>query len=103
MDLPSNSYAVLMSGGKQLRVVPEQKVLVEKIHHAVGSSVSLDGLVFTVEGEKFSAVNAKVDAVVVENVRAAKIVGLKKKRRKGYKRKFGHKQHQTCIQIKKIG
>ena len=100
-------YAVIRSGGKQYRVSPGQTIRLEKVGGDVGSKVEL-GEVLLVENDGNVQVgaplvaNAKIEATVVENDRAKKILIFKKKRRKGYKLKRGHRQSLTKIKIESI-
>ena len=100
-------YAVIRSGGKQYRVVPGQTVRLEKLAGDVGSKVALSE-VLLVESEGNLQVgaplvaNATVEGTVVENDRAKKIIVFKKKRKKQYRRTYGHRQDFTAVRIDKI-
>jgi large subunit ribosomal protein L21 len=100
-------YAVIRSGGKQYRVAPGQTVRLEKVAGDVGAKVEL-GDVLLVENEGNVQVgnplvtNAKVQATVVENDRAKKIIIFKKKRKKQYRRTNGHRQDYTAVRIDSI-
>jgi large subunit ribosomal protein L21 len=100
-------YAVIRSGGKQYRVAPGQTIRLEKVAGEVGSKVELDS-VLLVENEGNIQIgsplvaNVKVEATVVENDRAKKILVFKKKRKKQYRRTAGHRQDFTAIRIDKI-
>lgn len=100
-------YAVVQTGGKQYKVAEGEKLLVEKLEGAVGTAVVLDQ-VLAVGGEGDFKVgsplvsNAKVEAQIAEQVLGDKIIVLKKKRRKGYRKKQGHRQHYTVLKIGKI-
>jgi large subunit ribosomal protein L21 len=100
-------YAVIRSGGKQYRVSPGQTIRLEKVAGEVGAKVELVD-VLLVENDGSLQVgsplvaNAKVEATVVENDRAKKILVFKKKRKKQYRRTAGHRQDFTAIRIDKI-
>ena len=100
-------YAVIRSGGKQYRVSPGQTIRLEKVGGDVGTKVEL-GEVLLVENDGNVQVgaplvaNAKIEATVVENDRAKKILIFKKKRKKQYRRTRGHRQDYTAVRIDKI-
>jgi len=100
-------YAVIRSGGKQYRVAPGQTIRLEKMVGEVGSKVDL-GDVLLVENDGNVKVgtpvvtNAKVEATVLEQDRAKKILVFKKKRKKQYRRTSGHRQDYTAVRIDKI-
>ncbi len=102
-------YAVFASGGKQHRVEVGNLIDVEKLDNAVGETVTFPS-VLAIAGEdgKLQAgtpylENIAVTGEVVEQGRAKKIIVFKSKRRKGYKRKSGHRQSYTRIKITAIG
>ncbi len=101
-------YAVIETGGKQYRVEQDSILNVEKIKTEAGAAIELapvlaisDGTTLTIG--KPAIDGAKVSAMVVKQIRAKKVVSFKKKRRKGYTRKKGHRQDQTVLQITGIG
>lgn len=99
-------FAVVKTGGKQYKVSKDDKITVEKLDTDEGKSVDLDVL-FMFDGKKASTEEkdlgkATVKAKVLEHKRADKITIFKKKRRQNYRRKKGHKQPQTVIQITDI-
>ena len=96
-------YAVIKTGGKQYRVAEGDKSRVEKLPGDVGSEVTFDE-VLMVGGDKVSVgaplvSGASVKAKIVAQDRAKKIIVFKYKRRKGYRRKYGHRQPYTELQI----
>jgi large subunit ribosomal protein L21 len=103
----ASMYAVIRSGGKQYRVSPGQTIRLEKVGGDVGAKVEL-GEVLLVENDGNVQVgaplvaNAKIEATVVENDRAKKILVFKKKRKKQYRRTRGHRQDYTAVRIDKI-
>lgn len=100
-------YAVIRTGGKQLRVAPGQAVRVEKLDGAVGDSVTL-GDVLLVGGEGDVRVGAptisgvSVVGTITAQDRGPKIRIFKMKRRKGYRRHQGHRQSYTEIHVDRI-
>ena len=97
-------YAVVRTGGKQMRMEPGQAVRVEKLEGAVGDRVELDD-VLMVAGEGESRIGTpvldgvKVVGTITEQGRGPKITIFKMKRRKGYRRKAGHRQHYTEVRV----
>ncbi len=97
------AYAVIKTGGKQFVVEKGSTIRIPSIEAEAGKSIELDALL---SGEGLDAPvggAAKVSATVVDHGRGAKIVVFKKKRRKHYKRKQGHRQGYTTITIDSIG
>jgi large subunit ribosomal protein L21 len=101
------AYAVIETGGKQLRVTPGEIVRVPLIAAVVGSSIKFDVLLRG-DGPEVEVGSGALDGVsvtarVLEHGRGAKIIVFKKKRRKGYKKTSGHRQDFTAVQIESIG
>jgi large subunit ribosomal protein L21 len=98
-------YAVVRTGGKQVRVAPGESVRVEKLAGAVGDSVELDDvLLIGGEGDELKVGTptldgAKVVGTITAQDRYPKVVVFKMKRRTGYRRKAGHRQAYTEIRI----
>ncbi len=101
------AYAIVRSGGKQFRVEEGATVRVPSISKEAGESVELEALVVGGdEGVKVGAPlveGARVAATVVDHGRGEKIIVFKKKRRKQYKRRQGHRQDYTTVKIDSIG
>ena len=100
-------YAIIKTGGKQYRVSPGQTLRVEKLDGNVGETVELDNVLLVGGGEGIqigtpSVSGAAVSAEIVEQGRAKKIIVFKKKRRKGYHKKQGHRQYYTGLKITEI-
>ena len=100
-------YAVLVTGGKQYRVQEGDVIYVEKLDGEIESTVELDHiLVVSKDGElivgKPVVEGAKVVATVLAQGKAKKIIVFKYKRKKDYRRKQGHRQPFTKLQIEKI-
>ncbi len=96
-------YAVVSTGGKQHKVEVGNEIVVEKLDAVVGEKVTFD-VVFATDGEQYvtdpdALATALVTAEVVEHFKGDKQVVFKFKKRKGYKRLKGHRQHQTRVVI----
>lgn len=101
-------YAVMVSGGKQHRVQPGDIIQVEKLEGAVGTAVKFDQVLFASKGEgavwigQPTLSGAMVEAEVVGDGRDEKILIIKMKRRKQYRRTQGHRQYQTQLLITSV-
>ncbi len=100
-------YAVVATGGKQYKVSEGDILRVEKLAGDVGDTVALDQVLMVADGEDVRigqplVENAAVNARIVEQGKAKKILVFKYKRRKRYRRKQGHRQSFTAIKIDKI-
>lgn len=101
-------YAVFASGGKQHRVQVDTLIDVEKLDAPVGEEVTLSEILAIGDGNGNVQVgtpyleNAAVVGEVVQQAKDKKIVVFKSKRRKGYKRKLGHRQQFTRLRITEI-
>jgi large subunit ribosomal protein L21 len=101
------AYAIIRSGGKQFRVEEGATVRLPSIGKDAGETVELEALVVA-NGDETKigtpAVDgARVTGTVVEHGRGEKIIVFKKKRRKQYKRRQGHRQGFTAVKIDTIG
>ena len=94
------AYAVIKTGGKQFVVEKGSTIRILSVDTEAGKSIELDSLLSSGDSEGGLA---KVSATVVDHGRGTKIVVFKKKRRKHYKRKQGHRQGYTTITIDSIG
>ena len=99
-------YAVVNTGGKQAKVEVGTIVAVEKLNAEVGSTVSLP-VIFIADGDNVMATaaeleGASVTAEVLEHFKGEKQIVFKFKKRKGYKRTKGHRQHLMAIRITDI-
>lgn len=101
------AYAVIQTGGKQYRVSPGDRLPVELLPAKEGETLEIapvlavsDGSVLTIG--KPHVDKAAVKAVVLKHQRGPKVVAFKKKRRKSYKRKVGHRQEQTILRIESL-
>ena len=100
-------YAIVKTGGKQYKVALGDKLNVEKLPAEVGDKVEL-ATICVVDGKDViadpaKAAETKVQAVVVDQFKDKKVIVFKFKKRKNYKRKRGHRQNLTRIQIVQIG
>lgn len=99
-------YAVIETGGKQYRVSEGDIVRVEKLDDEVGSKVSMEASMVATDDAVHvgtpTVAGAKVNATVVDADRGAKVIAFKKKRRKGYRRRIGHRQMFTALKIDEI-
>ncbi len=100
-------YAVIKTGGKQYRVTEGDTLKVEKLPGEKGASVELQDILAIGEGENIKVgtpvvQGAKVVAEIVGQGKAKKVVVFKKRRRKGYTKKQGHRQLFTSIKIQEI-
>lgn len=99
-------YAVVNSGGKQYRTQPGETLRVEKLPGEVGAPVTFDVLMYA-DGEDVRigqplVENAAVHGHIVEQGKSSKVLVFKFKRRKGYRRKMGHRQTFTAVKIDRI-
>jgi large subunit ribosomal protein L21 len=95
------SYAIIKSGGKQFNVESGQTLRVPTIEEKEGKKIELDALLIG-DGKETNLDGGKVIATIVSHGRDDKIIVFKKKRRKQYKRRYGHRQGFTEIKIGKI-
>ena len=96
-------FAIVEIAGLQYKVEQDQKLFVNRLKGDKGAKVSFDKVLLTVNGTTSigaPAVNGiTVDAEILDHVKADKVIVFKKKRRKGYEKKNGHRQSLTQIQI----
>lgn len=99
-------YAVIRTGGKQYRVAEGDTIRVEKLVGDVGSTVELDDVLMvggeTVAVGRPQVAGAKVVAEITAQDRAKKIIVFKMKRRKGFRRRRGHRQPYTELRIQSV-
>ncbi len=99
--------AIFESGGKQYIVKTGDKIQVEKLDVEAGKTVSFDRVLFTSNGSDANVgkpflSGAKVEGKVLKQGRGAKIHVLKYKAKSKYRRKIGHRQHFTEVEITKV-
>jgi large subunit ribosomal protein L21 len=100
-------YAVVKTGGKQYRVSKDDVIVVEKLAVDTGSSIELDQVLMLDDGKDALigtplVDGARVAATVLDQARNDKVLIFKKKRRQGYQRLKGHRQHVTILRITDI-
>ena len=100
-------YAVIVTGGKQYKVSQGDTLFIEKLDAEEGAAVTFDQVLLVGEGDDVkvgapTVEGAKVEAKVVKNGKAKKIYVFKMKRKKNYRRKKGHRQPYTKVEITSI-
>ncbi|MDR2424908.1 MAG: 50S ribosomal protein L21 [Prevotellaceae bacterium] len=100
-------YAIVEIAGQQFKVEKDQKLYVNRLENAEGDSVSFGKILLIDDDGKVKIGTPVIEDVVVtakvlKHVKGDKVIVFKKKRRKGYKVKNGHRQHFTQIQIENI-
>jgi large subunit ribosomal protein L21 len=97
-------FAVVRTGGKQYRVAPGDKIVVEKLDGNAGDKVTLGDVLFAGDGgETKSTSGLTVAAEIVAQAKGEKVTVFKKRRRHNYRRKKGHRQQHTILKIVAIG
>lgn len=99
-------YAVIKAGAHQYRVQEGDTFEIDQVQGAAGDQITFDQ-VLMIGGEQAKVgaplvAGARVEAVIKQQARAPKVIVFKYKRRKNYKKKRGHKQPVTVVEIKKI-
>ena len=100
-------YAIVDIAGKQFRVTKDFKIIAPKFEQEVGAAVEFDRVLLISDNGNTrigtpTVAGAKVQATVVGHGRDKKIIVFKKKRRKGYRVRKGHRQHHTVLHIDEI-
>ena len=100
-------YAIAEIAGKQFRLTRDQYIYTPKMEQEVGSAVLFDKILLLQDGEKIHigspiVSGVKAEGKVLEHVKGDKIIVFKRKRRKGYKVKKGHRQGYTKVLIENI-
>jgi len=101
------SYAVVRTGGKQVRVAPGQPVRVERLEGEVGDAIEFSEVLLVSDGDETSVGTplvdgAKVVGKITAQARGPKITIFKMKRRKGYRKKQGHRQAYTEVLVDSV-
>ena len=97
-------FAIVRTGGKQYRVAPGDKIVVEKLAGVAGDSIDLTDVLLAGEGSDLkSTAGLIVAAEIVAQAKADKVTVFKKRRRHNYRRKAGHRQQHTILKIVSIG
>ena len=100
-------YAIVEIAGQQFKVEKDQQIFVHRLEVKEGSKVDFENVLLIDNGGKVNVgapavKGAKVTAKVLEHLKGDKVIVFKKKRRKGYKVKNGHRQYLTKLEILKI-
>lgn len=100
-------YAVIATGGKQFKVQEQDIVTMERIEGETGAKVTFGEVLAVGEGADLKVgtpfvADAKVEGEIVEQLRGPKLIAFKMKRRKGYRKRKGHRQELTKVKITAI-
>jgi large subunit ribosomal protein L21 len=100
-------YAIIKTGGKQYRVAPGDVLNIEKLDGEPGTKLKFDEVLMTARDGSVqvgtpTVAGAQVTAEVIRQGRAKKILVFKKKRRKNYRRRQGHRQSLTTVRVAAI-
>ena len=97
-------FAIVRTGGKQYRVAPGDKIVVEKLAGESGDRIDITDILLAGEGSDLKPVSGLiVGAEIVAQAKADKVTVFKKRRRHNYRRKKGHRQQHTILKIVSIG
>ena len=97
-------FAIVRTGGKQYRVAPGDKIVVEKLAGNAGDSINLEDVLLAGEGSELKSTSGlTVAAEIVAQAKGEKVTVFKKRRRHNYRRKAGHRQQHTILRIVSIG
>jgi large subunit ribosomal protein L21 len=100
-------YAIVEIAGQQFKVEKDKKIFVHRLKEEEGASIEFNN-VLLVENDGVVTIGtpkvegAKVNVKVLGHLKGDKVIVFKKKRRKGYKKKNGHRQYLTQVQIEEI-
>ena len=96
-------YAIVSIAGQQFKVAKDQQLFVHRLQGEEGANIEFDNVLLAENEGKFKLgtdlKGAKVSAKIVSHLKGDKVIIFKKKRRKGYKKKNGHRQQFTKIEI----
>ena len=100
-------YAIVEIAGHQYKVEKDQSIFVHRLEGDVDSAIEFANVLLIDNNGKVkigapAVKGAKVEAKIIEHLRGDKVIVFKKKRRKGYKKRNGHRQYLTKIQISNI-
>lgn len=101
-------YAIVEIAGQQYKVEKDQQIFVHRLEGEAGSKVTFDNVLLTADGDKIevgapAVKGVSVSAKIIEHLKGDKVIVFKKKRRKGYKVRNGHRQYLSKIEISAIG
>ncbi len=97
-------FAIVRTGGKQYRVAPGDKIVVEKLAGSAGDSINLEDVLLAGEGADLKSTSGLIVAAeIIAQAKGDKVTVFKKRRRHNYRRKAGHRQQHTILKIVSIG
>ncbi len=99
-------YAIVEIAGQQFKVEEGKQIFVHRLEGNEGDTLEFDKVLLKADGEKVNVgtptLASKVSVKIVEHLKGDKVIVFKKKRRKGYKVKNGHRQYLTKVSVEKI-
>ncbi|MGB3590953.1 MAG: 50S ribosomal protein L21 [Nonlabens sp.] len=100
-------YAIVEIAGQQFKIEKDQKLYVNRLQEEEGATISIDKVLLTGDGDSITLgapaiEGAFAEAKVLGHLKGDKVIVFKKKRRKGYRKKNGHRQYLSQIQISGI-
>ena len=97
-------FAIVRTGGKQYRVAPGDKIVVEKLAGDAGDSVNLTDVLLAGEGSDLKSTDGLIVAAeIIAQAKGEKVTVFKKRRRHNYRRRAGHRQQMTLLRILSVG
>ena len=97
-------FAIVRTGGKQYRVAAGDKIVVEKIGGDAGETVNLTDVLFAGnDGAAQATDGLSVAARIIAQAKGEKVIVFKKRRRHNYRRRNGHRQQHTILEILSVG
>jgi large subunit ribosomal protein L21 len=97
-------FAIVRTGGKQYRVSPGDKIVVEKLPGEAGESITLSDVLLAGDGSDLKGTDGlTVAAEIIAQAKGEKVIVFKKRRRHNYRRKKGHRQQHTILKIVSVG
>src|SRR6187399_495447 len=97
-------FAVVRTGGKQYRVAPGDKIVVERLDGNAGDRITLGEVLLAGEGSNLKSTDGLIVAAeIIAQAKGEKVTVFKKRRRHNYRRKAGHRQQHTILKIVSIG
>jgi large subunit ribosomal protein L21 len=97
-------FAVVIIAGKQFKVEKDQTLFVPKVGGNAGDKIEFSDVIMSDDNGnlKFSNAGIKIQAEILDHVKGDKVIAYKQKRRKGFRKKLGHRAHYTKIKINSI-
>ncbi len=97
-------FAVVRTGGKQYRVAPGDKIVVEKLAGEAGDRITLGDVLLAGDGSDLRSTDGlTVAAEIIAQAKGEKVIVFKKRRRHNYRRRNGHRQNHTILKIVSVG